>query len=277
MDKIDNKPNWNIGIVGGMSIGKDFYGDGSDYDFEYLEKEMFVDIEKGSTILVIASATNDGPNRNQQEEYTEVLRKKLTENGYNCIFLKSSEFSNKERIKELLQSSAVAIELGGNTLAMVGYWNATGFSKSLIEAINNGMKYIGISAGAIALFSKGLSDSYISEGLSNDYYFVDGIGYFQNTLLVPHYSSRKNDKIMQMIIEEPDKPIINIPNGVTLLIDEQNGLYKFIEQPNRNIVYDNETPSVIFPALGKRDFQIQKIGLLNEIILFQENKKFTRK
>lgn len=46
MDKTNIKPNWNIGIVGGMSIGKNFYGDGLDYDFEYLEKEMFSDIKK---------------------------------------------------------------------------------------------------------------------------------------------------------------------------------------------------------------------------------------
>lgn len=275
MNKIYNDVNWNIGIVGGMSIGKDFYGDGSNYDFEYLENEMFKDIKKGSNIIVIASATNDGINKNKQEEYTEVIRKKLTEHGYNCTLLKSIDFSNEDTIKNILQNSDAVIELGGNTLAMVNYWNVTGFSKLLTEAIRSGIKYIGISAGAIALFEKGLSDAYISEGLSDSYYFVDGINYFENTLLVPHYSTLKNGKIMEMIKKEPDKVIIGIPNGISLIIDEQNGVYKFLEQPNRQVVYGDEPPFVLHLSssnqLEKRNFEINKVGSLDEIISYKSN------
>lgn len=281
MNKIYNNTNWNIGIVGGMSIGKDFYGDGSDYDFEYLENEMFKNIKKGSNIIVIASATNDGENKNKQEEYSEIIRKKLIKHGYNCTLLKSNDFFNKDKVKEILQNTEVIIELGGNTLAMVNYWNVTGFSNLLIKVLHDNTKYIGISAGAIALFDKGLSDAFITEGLSDNYYFVEGIKYFQNTLLVPHYSASKNEKIREMITNEPDKVIICIPNGVSLIIDEQNRLYKFLEQPNRQIVYDNEDPFIIYSLsnnkIEKRIFEINQIGTLDEIIPNISNNKKNNK
>ena len=265
MNNLIKEPNWNLGIVGGMAIGNDFYGDGSSYDFDYVEKEVFNNIASGSTVIIISSATSDGIKRNLQNEYSKVLLTKLRQHGYNSLLLKSIEFKNKKKVQNLLKNAALIIELGGNTLAMVGYWKATGFSDILKKSIKLGVKYIGISAGAIALFSKGLSDSFITEGLTSDYYFVDGINYFQDVLLVPHYSSKKDKIIVNCLNEETVTPVICIPNGITLLIDEVHKVYKFIEQPNREKIYGKDMPCVFINS-NKIIFNTNQIGLLNELL-----------
>ena len=71
-------------------------------------------------------------------------------------------------VEELSQYDMIVF-CGGNASVLLGEVNRTGFSKPLKQAIENGLVYLGISAG-----------SMIAAGN-----FADGLGYLTNSL-IPH-------------------------------------------------------------------------------------------
>ena len=71
-------------------------------------------------------------------------------------------------VEELSQYDTIVF-CGGNASVLLGEVNRTGFSKPLKQAIENGLVYLGISAG-----------SMIAAGN-----FADGLGYLTNPL-IPH-------------------------------------------------------------------------------------------
>ena len=77
---------------------------------------------------------------------------------------------------------------------------------------------VGISAGAILLSKSGYSDSYILRGESNNYHFIEGLG-FCDYIICPHYeeNSEKANSLKQEKIYQ-NKKIIGIPNKTALFI-----------------------------------------------------------
>ena len=92
------------------------------------------------------------------------------------------------------QADAIVIG-GGNTLNMLGIWRAQGIDQMLIEAMQRGAIVAGGSAGSIAWFKSGISDSRPA-GLS----VVEGLGVlpFSNC---PHYGDKAKRELYHRELE----------------------------------------------------------------------------
>ena len=95
-----------------------------------------------------------------QKGYFETMER-IYNGMYNCEckMLKSTELTDEEKVKELIDWADIIYEGGGNTLDMIKLWQKTGFDKVLKEAWENGKVMCGVSAGADCWFKECSTDS----------------------------------------------------------------------------------------------------------------------
>jgi len=97
-----------------------------------------------------------------------------------------------EEATHKIQSADVLWVTGGDTLQLVDFWERHGIASEVGAAAAKGTVLSGGSAGMLAWFEQGHSDSFsyrVPEGEPWDYAFVRGLGYIAATGC-PHYDSR---------------------------------------------------------------------------------------
>ena len=104
----------------------------------------------------------------------------------------SAELTFDEQIAE---ADAIVVG-GGNTLNMLGIWQAQGIDRMLIEAMQRGAIIAGGSAGSIAWFDAGISDSRPA-GLS----IVEGMGILPHSNC-PHYGDEAKRTLYHKMLEQ---------------------------------------------------------------------------
>lgn len=135
--------------------------------------------------------------------------------------------SPDELAQKVGQADAVFVA-GGNTLRMMEFWAQHGIDSALKAAIKQGKVVSGGSAGAIALFNTGHSDSMsyeVTEGEPWDYMFVEGLGEI-DAGMCPHYDGKREGGEMRrtslanMMISDSASPekVIGINNDAGLVI-----------------------------------------------------------
>ncbi len=100
----------------------------------------------------------------------------------------------------------------GNTLRMMKTWRRYGVDRALRAAMKRGAVLSGASAGSIAWFSWGNSDSLKSEGNPTKLTRVRGLG-FVDALLCPHYDAEKHRRPSL-------KAMMKGKKGVAIALDE---------------------------------------------------------
>lgn len=102
----------------------------------------------------------------------------------------------EQTFEQMIEKADAIIIGGGNTLNMLGIWQAQGIDQLLIEAMQRGTIVAGGSAGSIAWFDSGISDSR-PEGLS----VVEGLGVlpFSNC---PHYGDQAKRSLYHQMLEQ---------------------------------------------------------------------------
>ncbi len=99
---------------------------------------------------------------------------------------------NKDPISWVIQDKighADIIYVGeGNTYQMMKYWRKHGVDKIMKTGLDNGAVLCGSSAGSIAWFHAGLSDSWKSEENPKKLIKVNGLNYI-DALICPHYDT----------------------------------------------------------------------------------------
>lgn len=91
-------------------------------------------------------------------------------------------------IKEKISTADIIYVGEGNTYRMMRYWKKYGVDKVMREAMNNGTVLCGSSAGSIAWFHSGLSDSWKSEENPERLIRVKGLGFIDGTIC-PHFNT----------------------------------------------------------------------------------------
>lgn len=101
-----------------------------------------------------------------------------------------------QTFEQTIEAADAIIIGGGNTLNMLGIWQAQGIDRMLTEALQRGVVIAGGSAGSIAWFDSGISDSRPS-GLS----IVEGLGIlpFSNC---PHYGDEAKRTLYHQMLEQ---------------------------------------------------------------------------
>lgn len=104
--------------------------------------------------------------------------------------------SAEQTFEEQIAEADAIVVGGGNTLNMLGIWQAQGIDRMLIEAMQRGAIIAGGSAGSIAWFDTGVSDSRPA-GLS----IVEGLGILPHSNC-PHYGDEAKRSLYHQMLEQ---------------------------------------------------------------------------
>lgn len=139
-----------------------------------------------------------------------------------CKHLKSSDLTDKEKIKELIEWADIIYEGGGNTLDMIKLWKNTGFDKTLENAWKNGKVMCGVSAGANCWFSECSSDSLkILYGDDQPLIGMECLGFIDG-FFVPHCDAPGRYESVKEILKNKDTVGISMSNCAALeIIDDK--------------------------------------------------------
>lgn len=104
-----------------------------------------------------------------------------------------------EEATHKIQSADMLWVTGGDTLQLIDFWERHGIASEIGKAAAKGTVLSGGSAGMLAWFEQGHSDSFsyrVAEGDPWDYAFVRGLGYIAATGC-PHYDGRTKDAALR--------------------------------------------------------------------------------
>jgi Peptidase E len=143
-------------------------------------------------VLVIATPQSKQPDfRKKVDGLNEMIGKEI---GTNVDVLHNfGETPDKKTMQEKFNKSDVIYISGGNTRHAMDLWKKHGIDTMLSNAMQQGKVMSGQSAGALAWFREGMSDSNLfdyAEGTPWDFTTVKGMGQI-DTLATPHFNSTK--------------------------------------------------------------------------------------
>jgi dipeptidase E len=165
----------------------------------------------------------------------------------------------RARVRERILRADIIYVGEGNTLQMMKTWRRYGVDKALRAAMKRDIVLCGSSAGSIAWFSWGNSDSFKSELEPKRLAKVKGLG-FIDALICPHYDVEKHRRPSLKAMMKKHK-------GVAIALDEycalvvQDGSYRVLASRKGRKAYrvlwksgeyieDELVPSKQFQALG---------------------------
>ncbi len=118
----------------------------------------------------------------------------------------------RKAIIEKMEKADIIYVGEGNTLKMMKYWQQYGVDQFFRKAMRRGAVMCGSSAGSIAWFANGNSDSLKSDENPEKLIKVTGLG-FIDALICPHYDTEKHRK-------ESLKEMMKNSKSVAIALDE---------------------------------------------------------
>jgi dipeptidase E len=167
-----------IVAMGGGSISR------PDYDLAIDREVIRLSGKKRPRVLFVPTASNDMPV--YIEKFMNLYQKRL-KCEITTLRLYPQAPSRYE-IDRLVDTADVIYVGGGNTLKMIARWKLMRVDRALKRAYIRGAVLCGPSAGAIAWFLAGHSDSRKFRNPGANYIRVSALGYIP-ALLCPHYDS----------------------------------------------------------------------------------------
>lgn len=146
--------------------------------------------EHAPNVLIIPTAkrtqeAHDATQRNTQELYQRRLKVPMQ------ILHSFDNFPKKSEIEEKIEWADIVYISGGDTAHMMEIWKIYGIDTLIAKRALEGMVLSGISAGAIAPFAWGHSDSLsyrVAEGEPWEYVKTPALGIVQ-AAVTPHYNT----------------------------------------------------------------------------------------
>ncbi len=150
----------------------------------------------------------------ESDEYCAAIYKQFSKK-LGCkvdILLLINTDPERKSIEERMAKADIIYVGEGNTLKMMKYWRKYGVDDAIRKAMRRGAVLCGSSAGSIAWFTHGNSDSLKSEENPNKLIRVRGLGFIK-ALVCPHYDKENNRKASL-------KEMMKTTNGVAIALDE---------------------------------------------------------
>ena len=187
---------------------------------EFLDKNA-----KSKKILFIPTAANVEEYKN----YMYLTEKAFEDIGYEVDNFDISVFSEKT-VKEKLSKAEIIFISGGNTFYLLQELKRKNLISYLKERIENGLLYIGESAGGPNIEYASLADDKMLAKELSDYTGMNLIDFY----LVPHFGeepfAESSEKIVELYKDKLDLELIN--NKEAILI--KNNDFKIIKEKNKN-------------------------------------------
>lgn len=214
--------------------------------------------KKRPKALFIPTASNDS--MGYWETFQGVYGKRLGCET-DVLFLIREKLSQK-KIKEKILSADIIYVGGGNTLRMLRVWRKYGVDELLRKAHEKGSILSGLSAGAIAWFRYGSSDSrrFMKNGKQMESLMrVSALGFLPFTVSPHHIREKK--------LRDPGiKKIMQRTPGVALALDDnsailvQDGRYEILRSQSRVNV------KKVFRKKGKVEWKnLEESGTLEDL------------
>lgn len=186
-------------LIGGGEIGKA----STAYETKEIDEEIVkMSGKENPKLLFIGLASSFA------DSYYDYIKNIYKELGCTPVYLKKKNVTkNPDIVRNKIEEADIIYIGGGDTIKLMDTVREYNIDELLIKAAKRGCVIAGISAGAILLSNKGLSDSYILRGESKDYKFIDGLGII-NINICPHYNS--NDKKKADLEKELQKEKIEV-------------------------------------------------------------------
>ena len=147
-----------------------------------------------------------------EESYVFASKKELESLGF-----KNIQVVNLCNVSKLEQVDIIYV-CGGNTFAILQRMKEIGLDKFIIEAVNKGVLYIGVSAGSIIAGKNIEIAGWGSEGDRNDVELRDlsGLG-FTDVAVFPHYKISQKDEV-QEFKKKVTYPVIEITDNQMVIV-----------------------------------------------------------
>ena len=214
-------------LIGGGDIGRG----NTSYQTEIIDKEIVnMTNKKCPVFLFIGLASSHA------DSYYDTIKKIYKNLGCETKYLKKSNLlNNPEIVKDKILSSDIIYIGGGDSIKLIEKIKEYNINPLLKEAYEKGTILVGISAGAIALSDKGISDSKIIRKESDKHILLDGLGYVTINIC-PHYHKNvsKTDAVKN-ICQQEQIEIIGLEDNTALKIID--GEMNIIKNSNENKIY----------------------------------------
>lgn len=177
------------------------------------------------------------------DSYYDVMKEIYKKLGCKTTYLKKSNIINNPDIVEKKISEADIIYMsGGDTTKLINKLKEYHIDKLLFKAAERGCVLSGISAGAIAISKSGLSDYQITQNISNNYTFTEGLGILDIDIC-PHADDIKRQEDLKTSLKNTKKKVLALENGTALKVeDEKFEIVKGIPNAKARLMYwENKT------------------------------------
>lgn len=173
-------------------------------------------------VLFLPTAMDDDPE--QADAFHKLYAKKL---GCEVLVLNLvRKPPSTEQITSLIDNSDIIYAGPGNTLRMLDVWRRKGVDVLLRRAAKIGTVMCGMSAGAIAWFAEGHSDSMRYEGGAKwSYELVAGLGLI-DALFCPHYHTQKREQDLARMVIETGRIAIACDDDAAFAVE--NDMYRVL-------------------------------------------------
>ena len=139
----------------------------------------------------IFMATNAGTE--EENYYIEESKKELVDLGFKDIFV--FNLDRKISMDEAKDFDAIYV-CGGNTFYIMERFRKTGLDKIVVELVNQGKIYIGVSAGSVIAGPSIEIASWGMDGDKNDVNLKDLTGFnFTNISIFPHFEEKHRTEV----------------------------------------------------------------------------------
>ena len=221
-------------LIGGGSNGHNNHP----YETREIDEEVVKMTNKENPVFLfigLASSFSDS--------YYDVMKEIYKKLGCKTTYLKKSNILNNPSIVEKKISDADIIYMsGGDTTKLVNSLKEYHIDELLFKAAERGCVLSGISAGAIAISKSGLSDYLITQNISNNYAFTEGLGILDIDIC-PHADDLKRQEDLKLSLKDTKKQVLALENGTALRVEDEE--FKIVQSiPNaqaRLMYWENNT------------------------------------
>ncbi|NQV00825.1 MAG: Type 1 glutamine amidotransferase-like domain-containing protein [Parcubacteria group bacterium] len=160
----------------------------------------------------------------EEEYYIEESKKELTDLGFKDIFV--FNLDKKISMEEVKDFDALYI-CGGNTYYIMKRFRQTGLDKIVIELVNQGKIYVGVSAGSIMAGPNIEISGWGMDGDENDVDLKDLTGFnFTNISIFPHFEEKHRQEVEEFK-KKVKYPVIELTDNQAVFIEGDK--HKIIE------------------------------------------------
>ena len=212
-------------LIGGGEIGKG----NKPYETKEIDEEIvkMTGLEKPKLLFIgLANSFADS-----YYDYVKNIYKNL---GCETMYLKKKNVTkNPDIVKNKIETADIIYIGGGDTIKLMDTVKEYEIDSLLEDAVKRDCVIAGVSAGAILLSKSGFSDSYISRGESEDYDFVDGLG-FVNINICPHYhSDQKKQDDLEKKLKSKKNLVYGLENCTALkVVNDDFSVIKYKNDAN---------------------------------------------